>query len=135
MTRSNNKHLVGKWLNKFGFAFSGLLTALRSESSFAVHLPATAGAVAWAAWLKLDAVRWSVLVICIGTVLSAELFNSSLERLARMLPGDMHHEQHHDQPFVKHALDMASGAVLVVSISAATVGLLLLVGPTVHQIW
>lgn len=88
-----------------------------------IHLPAGMGVVLWAWWLQLDVLRLAVLVICMGLVLSAELFNSSLERIARAITSS-------NDPQIKQSLDMAAGAVLTVSGFAAVVGILLLVIPT-----
>jgi diacylglycerol kinase len=56
-----------------------------------------------------------VLGLCGGLVLAAETFNTSIEFLSREITRDA-------RPGIAAALDMASGAVLIVSIAAAGVG-------------
>jgi diacylglycerol kinase len=105
------------WTRKFADAFRGLKRAVRSQSSFAVHLAVAACVVAVAAVLGVSAGEWCLLAGAIAMVLAAEIFNSSVESLARALgPGW--------NPRVRDALDMASGAVLVVACGAAVIGLI-----------
>ena len=103
------------WPDKFRTAWRGLWLAIASERSFAVHLPATAFVVASGAALRVSLVEGCILGLCISLVVSAEIFNTSLEFLAR----EVTREQ---RPGIAAALDMASGAVLLASLAAACVG-------------
>ena len=51
--------------------------------------------------------------------MTAELFNSALEQLAKAITKE-------EDPHVRNGLDIASGAVLVAAIGAAVIGLLVL---------
>jgi len=106
------------WLRKFGDAFRGLYHALSTEWSFAAHLPAAAAAVALGMWLGLAAVEWCLVVLAIAGVVAAEVFNTSVESLARAL------DRGPDQR-IKDALDTASAAVLVAVGGAILVGLMI----------
>lgn len=111
-------HRQRSWVQKFRDAFRGLARAVRSQSSFAVHLAMAAVVVIVAAALGMSLVAWCLLVAAIGIVLSAEVFNTALESLARRLGPRRH-------PRVRDALDMASGGVLLAAVTAATMGGLL----------
>ncbi|MEM9827021.1 MAG: diacylglycerol kinase [Planctomycetota bacterium] len=113
------------WISKFRYAFAGIAWAFGSQSSFWVHLPVGIAVLCLSLWLRLDPLRCGVLVICIGIVISAELFNSALEALVQKL-----HPEHDLQ--IKRALDAGAAAVLVLAIAAVVVGLLLL-GPPLWQ--
>lgn len=89
---------------------------IRGQNSFYVHLPAAVIVLVTALWLKVTSAEWLTLILCITIVLSAELFNSSIEHLARAVTREEH-------PEVRDALDIASGAVLVASFGAIAVGL------------
>ena len=105
------------WAHKFSDAFRGLKRAVRSQSSFAVHLAVAALAVALAAILRVSAGEWCLLAGAIATVLAAEIFNSAIESLARAFgPGW--------NPRVRDALDMASAAVLMTAVGAAVIGMI-----------
>ncbi len=107
------------WWNRFAVACRGIKIAARLEVSFFVHLfVATAVLLAGAA-LKITRWEWCLITLCIASVLSAELLNTSLERIARVVT----REENQD---IRDSLDIASGAVLVAAIGAAVVGTLIL---------
>jgi diacylglycerol kinase len=103
------------WPRKFGLAIRGLVWACRAERSFAIHLSATAAVIVAAAALGASLIEWSILILCIAVVLAAEMFNTALERMARVITP----EENDD---IRNALDAASGAVLVAAIGAAVAG-------------
>jgi len=105
------------WSRKFADAFRGLARAIKTQSSFAVHLGMAGAVVAAGALFRVSAVEWCLLVFAIGLVLMAEIFNTAIESLARA-PGSRRH------PRFRDALDMASAAVLLAAITAATIGLI-----------
>ena len=105
------------WSRKFADAFRGLLRAVRTQSSFAVHVGVAAAVVAAGGFFQVSATEWCLLSLVIGLVSMAEIFNTAIESLARA-PGSRRH------PRLRDALDMASAAVLVSAIVAVIVGLI-----------
>jgi diacylglycerol kinase len=103
------------WRAKFHAAFRGIKLGVRGHSSFSIHFFFTAMVVAAAIVLRCDPLEWCILLGCIGLVLIAELFNSAIETLFRALDETT---QSHAWP----ALDIAAGAVLLASITAAIIG-------------
>ena len=103
------------WRDKLADSLRGLVTGVRGQSSFAVHLVMAIAVVLAAAALRVSLAEWCLLVLCIAAVLAAEYFNTALERLARAI--DRNHNAH-----LGSALDLASAAVLVTAIGAAIVG-------------
>jgi diacylglycerol kinase len=75
--------------------------------------------LAAAAQLKVNLLEWSVLVLCIMSVMAAELFNCALESMARAIT-----RQHNSQ--IGDALDVAAAAVLVTALGSVVVGSLIL---------
>ena len=74
------------------------------------------GAVAAAAVLvRVNLLEACLLCLCVGLVLAAEMSNTALEFLSQEIT-------HEERPGIAAALDMASGAVLTVALSAAFVG-------------
>jgi len=104
-----------RWRHKFGDAFRGLKLGVRGHSSFFVHFFFAALVVAAAIALRCDLMQWCLLLGCIGMVLTAELFNSAIETLFRGL-----NEETRERAWP--ALDIAAGAVLLVSIAATVIG-------------
>ncbi len=103
------------WRAKFRAAFRGIKIGVRGHSSFSVHFFFAALVLVAALVLRCDRTEWCVLLGCIGLVLVAELFNSAVETLFRGLD-----ESTRDRAWP--ALDVAAGAVLLASITAAVVG-------------
>ena len=103
------------WRAKFQDAFRGLKLGVRGHSSFFVHFFIAAVVLAAAATFNVDWIGWCILLGCITAVIGAELFNSAIEVLCRVLEVERHEGG-------KAPLDIASGAVLAVSIGAAIIG-------------
>jgi diacylglycerol kinase len=105
------------WRAKFRAAFRGIKLGVRGHSSFSVHFFFAAMVVAAAAVLQCEPLEWCILIGCIGLVLVAELFNSAVETMFRGLD-----ETTKSQSWP--ALDIAAGAVLLASITAAVIGII-----------
>ena len=108
------------WRQKFRDAFRGVRVGLRDQSSFYAHFACTGIVVGAAAYLRMNLRQWTILAICITSVLAAEMFNTALEHLAKAI--DRTHNPH-----IGNALDIGSAAVLITSIGAAIVGSLVFV--------
>ena len=104
-----------RWRDKFREAFRGMKLGMRGHSSFAVHLFAAAAAVAACIALDCRVVEWCLILLCIGLVLTAELFNSAIETLFHGLDVDTRSRWN-------GCLEIAAGAVLMASVFAALVG-------------
>lgn len=104
-----------RWKDKFRDAFRGMKRGVRGHSSFFVHFFFAALVVAAALALECRLVEWCVLIGCIGGVLTAELFNSAIEMLFHGLDEEAKARNY-------HCLDIAAGAVLLASLTAAVIG-------------
>lgn len=113
---------ITTWRSKFAVAIHGCHWALRTQTSFRVHLPVGAAVLGLCGFLSVEPWRWTIVIIAIGMVVTAELINSSIEQLVRAL-----HPQHDAR--VGLALDMAAGAVLVTAGTSVAVGLVTLAEP------
>ena len=103
------------WVCKFRDAFRGVMAGVRGQSSFAVHFFAAAAVVAAGAALRVNVYEWCLLALCIAGVMTAEMFNSALESMAKAITGQ-------SDPHLGNSLDIGSAAVLVASVGAAIVG-------------
>lgn len=104
-----------RWRDKFREAFRGIKLGMRGHSSFSVHLFAAAAGVAACIALDCRVVEWCLILICIGMVFVAELFNSAIETLFHGLDADTRSRWN-------GSLDIAAGAVLMASLFAVVVG-------------
>lgn len=109
------------WFAKFACAFRGVWVGVASYglASFTVHLPVMAAVLVLGIVREVTWTEWYLLLVCITVVLAAEMFNSSIEALSQAITEDY-------DPFIRDALDVASGAVFVTVIGAAAVGILIL---------
>src|SRR5262245_16369222 len=103
------------WRDKFRESLRGIKLGIRGHSSFFVHFFFAALVMATAIVLRCEMLEWCLLLGCIGLVLTAELFNSAVETIYHGLDDST-------RPRVRHCLDIAAGAVLLASITAAVIG-------------
>ncbi len=105
----------------FYHAWCGLVWVARRERNFRFHLAATVLVVVVAIGLGIDLKQAAILLLAIGGVLVAETFNTAIEAFVDLLSPDYH-------TAAKTAKDVAAGATLLASLTAAGVGLCIL-GP------
>jgi len=103
------------WLEKFRETFRGAWLGVRGQSSFYIHFAAAIVVIIAAFFLAVTQVEWYILILCITAVITAEMFNSALEEMAKAV--DKNRNQH-----LANALDISSAAVLVASIGASLIG-------------
>ena len=84
-------------------------------------MPVAVAVLLVATILQIALWEWVTLIIVIGTVFSAELANSAIEQIVKVVHPELDER-------IGQALDAAAAAVLAVSISAAVVGVVVL-GP------
>ncbi len=105
------------WPHKFRDAFRGVKAGVRGQSSFFVHFFSTAAIIVAASVLRMDGYEWCILLLCIFSVLTAEMFNSAMESMAKAITD-------RSDPHLGISLDIGSGAVLIASIGSTIVGTL-----------
>ena len=116
MTHDSRPAGQRSWPEKFRDAFHGLKQGVRGQSSFYVHFFLSTLVLVAAAVMRIDTVaEWCLLILCITVVLTAEMFNSALESMARAITKEI-------DPHIGAALDIGSAAVLVASAGALIVG-------------
>ncbi len=106
-----------KLKSSFKAAFEGLKTA-HTEQTFQILCFCGLLVLILMFVLGLSSIEKTVVVFLVASVLAFELLNTQIERVLDFLEPD------HD-PRVKRIKDISAGAVLVVSIGAALIGLLL----------
>src|SRR3989440_10394836 len=115
-----------KFIAGFGYAFSGLCYALRSQRNVRVHVLMALLAIALGIVLHISAVEFALIFVAITAVFIAEMFNTVFE-----LCVDLASPQYH--PLAKIAKDVAAGAVLLSAMLSVVIGLLIL-GPHLWEL-
>jgi len=113
-------HQKRTWRRKFDDAFRGILQSIRQQSSYRVHFFFALIVPLVALILRLHLWEWCFVILLIAVVIAMEMLNSSVETLSRVIT-DEYDER------IRQALDISSGAVLVVSIFAAVLGVAIFV--------
>jgi diacylglycerol kinase len=109
-----------KFIRGFGYAFNGIWHATATQLNFRVHIVAGLITILIGYYLNISDREWLWIVVCIGMVLAAELFNTAIEFLTDLVSPDYNKKA----GLVK---DMAAGAVLITAITALIIGLLIFV--------
>ncbi|TDA64904.1 MAG: diacylglycerol kinase family protein [Chloroflexi bacterium] len=114
-------------LFSFKYAFSGLRYVIISQRNAWIHAAVTLLVVILAAMLSLTLQDWGLLLLAIGLVWTAEIFNTALEALVDLVSPQPH-------PLAKIVKDTSAAAVLVSAIISVIIGLLILLPPLVEKI-
>ena len=64
--------------------------------------------------------EWIAVILCIGMVIGAELFNSAIERIVDLVSPQRH-------PLAGQIKDIAAGAVLICALTALIIGLIIFI--------
>lgn len=110
-----------RFIAGFGYAFSGLRYALRTQRNMRVHVIIALIVIIASILLHLSPIEFALIFIAITGVFIAEMFNTVME-----LCVDLASPQYH--PLAKIAKDVAAGAVLANAILSIIIGLFTL-GP------
>ncbi len=107
-------------IRSVGYALRGLLLLMRTEASIKVQFVIALFMTAAGFYFDISATEWMIQLLAIGLVMGIEGLNTAIEKFA-----DFVHPDHHKKiGFIK---DVSAGAVMVVSLLAALVGLLIYV--------
>lgn len=109
-----------KRIRSFRYAFNGIWLLITREHNAWIHCFAAISVVIAGAILGLSRMEWVAVVIVIGAVLAAEAVNSSIEALADLVSPEYNEA-------IKRTKDLAAGAVLLMAIAAAIVGLIIFI--------
>ena len=113
------------WVKRFIHAIHGILYGFHTEKNFRFHVIAAIIVMLVAFLLQISRLEWICVLFAIGIVMGAELLNSAIERTVDLVTEEFH-------PLAKSAKDLAAGAVFVVSMIAALIGICIF-GPYVVQ--
>lgn len=114
-------------LRSFRYALRGLRRLVRTQANARIHLAATLGVLLLGMYAELALAQWALLVLAIGLVWTAEALNTAVETLADCVTEDYH-------PLIEKAKDVAAAGVLLAALTAAGVGLLVLVPALVKKL-
>lgn len=109
-----------KFIKGFGYAFSGVAYAFKTQLNFKFHVVALL-LTALAGWhFKLSVNEWLWIVVAAAIVLITELINTAIEVLVDLVSPEYN-------PKAKIIKDVAAASVLIAAIGAAIIGLIIFI--------
>lgn len=111
---------IRKRLKSFTYAWKGINNFVHREHNAWIHLTAALLAVVAGFLFEIEKGEWIAIIGCIGIVLTAEAFNTAIERLVNLVSPEWH-------PIAGEVKDIAAGAVLICAIAAAIIGLIIFI--------
>lgn len=109
-----------KLIYSFKYAFEGIFTGFKQEQNMKIHVAIMLLVIILGVVLKISALEWIICIILFGVVISAELFNTAIEQTVNIAMPEINEK-------AKIAKDVSAGAVLIIAISAAIIGLIIFV--------
>lgn len=109
-----------KQIKSFQYAWQGIHCCVGKEQNLNVHLVVTACTIIAGLLLKITRTEWMIIILCIGLMIAAELFNTAIECLVDLVSPQYH-------PLAGKVKDIAAGAVLVCALAALCIGLIIFI--------
>ncbi len=106
--------------NSFKYAIEGIWTSFKTERNMKLHIFIMILVIIAGIILKINKSEWIICIILFAIVIGSELFNTSIETIVDMVMPEKNEK-------AKIAKDVSAGAVLVVAIGAAIIGLVIFV--------
>lgn len=111
---------IKRLIKSFGYAFNGFKRVFREEPNMKVHTLAAFIVLIFGFILKVSSLEWIFLVFAVGLVIGAEVLNTSIENLV-----DLATLEYKRKAMI--AKDTAAAYVMVLSITAAIIGLIIFI--------
>lgn len=109
-----------KFINGFKYAFEGIWAGLKSERNLKIHFIAMILVIIFGFIFKISKIEWMICIILFGIVIAGELFNTAIETVVDMVSPEKNDK-------AKKAKDVSAGAVLILAISSAIIGLIIFI--------
>ena len=109
-----------RFIKSFSHALVGLRHTLLHEQNFRVELFCAFVTIGCAFIFNITKLEWFVVIINIASVLTAELFNTSIENLCNMIHKTTH-------PIIKIVKDVSAAAVVITALSALACGCIIFI--------
>ncbi|NMC55729.1 MAG: phosphatase PAP2 family protein [Eubacteriaceae bacterium] len=122
LQNNNHKSLI----SSFRCAFNGIKISFESGRNIIVHYIIALIVILLGIFLKISSKEWVICVMLFGLVISAEMINTAVETIVDLITQDIN-------PLAKRAKDISAGAVLVLAIAAAVVGLIIFI-PKIYNL-
>ena len=106
-------------INKFKVAFLGLKSSFLDKSILLQMILGIVTIIVFN-YLKISYLEWLAVIILIGVVIMAEIFNTCIERICDLYDSKFNQK-------IKYIKDLSSGGVLLICIFAAAVAIIIII--------
>ncbi len=106
--------------SSFGHAIDGIKSAFSTEYHMIVHAYFAVCVIIAGVLFQISYMEWLICLMLIGIVFALELVNTAIEAVTNMITTEKNF-------YAKTAKDVSAGAVLVMSIVSAFIGLIIFV--------
>ena len=113
-------------LKSFKVAFEGLKDALLHERNFRIQVVVFLFVIIAGFLIQISRIEWLIILLCAAIVLSAEIFNSAIEKLCNHVTPEIH-------PLIKKIKDFSAAAVLLTTILSFIIGVIIFL-PKIMQL-
>ncbi len=120
MVRSLAKKFIIRLLKSFKYAIRGFSGVAITQPNFIIHLLAIGVVFVIGYFMKISLMEWGLVVLAIGLVLVAEIFNTAIEWIGDMISPDYNER-------IKWAKDAAAGGVLVAAGTAILIAIIVFI--------
>ncbi len=100
------------------FAIKGIIYAVKNERNMRIHTVVAMYVLIFSLFFDMTFLKYAILILAIGLVIMAEMFNSAIENLIDLYSKDYN-------AAAKVAKDVAAGAVLIMCGTAIAIGAML----------
>ena len=105
-------------IRAFRFAWAGIRNLWQKEKNTRVYLFFTVAVIIAGFVFTVSITEWCILIMLIAAVWCAEALNAAVERNVDLVTAEK-------KPLAKEAKDLAAGAVLILAIASAVIGLMI----------
>ena len=109
----------------FGYAWKGISWAFRTQTNIRIHAVMALIAITGGMILNISFIEWMFIVATIGIVLSAEMFNTAVEKMVDLISP----ERQERAGLIK---DLSAGAVLIAALMALIIGGIIFIPKILH---
>lgn len=106
---------MNRFFKSFQYAWHGLKLAIAEQRNLRFHLVFALLVIVLSFVLQISFIEWCIIIVCIGMVISAELFNSAIEKWVDVVSP----ERNKKAGDIK---DISAAAVLILAAIAVIIG-------------
>ena len=120
MIKEKKKISIRRLFRSFSYALRGVRQVIYAEQNARVHTLVLVCIVSAGIYFRLSPMEWIAVALAAGGVFAGETFNTAIEELS-----DAVSPQYDER--IKRVKDFSAGAVLIMAITAAIIGLVIFI--------